>query len=78
MPTSLYGHNVSYGLLTASSQPSLLRIVVSKDDNISFTPFNNYSEYNIISFTRLIKIFQPSFHLSNNVIAFRYYDDKVL
>jgi len=48
MPASLYGHNVSYCLLTASSHPSLLRIellrMVSQDDSNSFTtPVNNYS-----------------------------------
>ena len=53
--------------------------IVSQDDSISFTkPVNNYSEYNIISFTPLIKIFQLSFHSSNSVIAFRYYDERVL
>jgi len=50
MPTSLYGHNVSYWLLTASSQPSLLRNellrIMSQDDSISFTtPVNNYSNW---------------------------------
>jgi len=50
MFTSLYGHNISYWLLTASSKPSLLRIkllkIVSQDDSISFTtPVNDYSNW---------------------------------